>query len=799
MFEFLRANQLELMLVLACICGMLSFFVYITKAFSKKRRIILICLELTAMLLLISDRYSYIYRGNTSELGFWMVRICNFAVFFFSVFILFIFNAYVIDLCMNEGGLKQCPLRLKLCNIFIICAIILLIASQYTNFYYSFDAYNCYKREKGIYLSYLFPLIVVLLEISIIVQYFKRFRPLISCSLIIFAVLPLLATVIQIFVYGISFTNITCVGTAIAVYILGLLDLNETVEKSKQRDIEFLKEQQRISRAMFEQTATALANAIDAKDEYTHGHSIRVAEYSQKIAMLSGKSEEFCWQVYFAGLLHDVGKIGVPISIINKEGKLTDEEFAEIKKHPVIGKQILSSIVSSPYLSIGANYHHERYDGHGYPEHLKGDDIPEIARIIAVADAYDAMTSKRSYRDPIPQHKVREEIVKGMGYQFDPAFAKRMLHLIDSDTEYQLKEHTQVVNLSGKERFSCFEKDSDFSESLFVAPQITRFKIRCKVQEGFVPKDALFKMVVFDSLDGRAHFNDAQTVEMNYCEFARIDFDGKAEKKEARKVHANIIKNESAWNGKDWSDDYSEGIDFDGEVVKWNDHVLIKINCKYQTAIVTIALPDNSRFAYICLTGAHCIFSNLNIIHTDESIDENYIPRIAPEVSYIEGPEGDIPNIQVDGWRTTFSEAIPVDDGMEISFHTKSFPTARLIWHCPFVTLFYSDDKIPGGKNFKEYVCIRIDGENWEDNNYAENSIIINRGEEFTGWADWKEMNKKGFDCTVKFRRTGDRITVLTKNCGISIRSETIIKEMPPQIYAVLTGDQCVITNIRIK
>ena len=111
--------------------------------------------------------------------------------------------------------------------------------------------------------------------------------------------------------------------------------------------------------------------------------------------------------------MHDVGKIGIPLNIINKEGKLTDEEYEIIKKHPVIGVEILSGISEYPYLSIAAHYHHERYNGRGYPRGLKGEDIPEIARIVAVADAYDAMTSKRSYRESIPQSKVREEIIKG--------------------------------------------------------------------------------------------------------------------------------------------------------------------------------------------------------------------------------------------------------------------------------------------------------------------------------------------------------------------------------------------------
>lgn len=157
------------------------------------------------------------------------------------------------------------------------------------------------------------------------------------------------------------------------------------------------------------------------------------------IAQLAGLSEEDCDDIYLAGLRHDVGKIGISDVIINKKGKLTSEEFAMIKQHSVLGDAILEKIHMLPSLSTGARHHHERYDGTGYPDNLKGTDIPQIARIIAVADAYDAMTSTRSYRDILPQMKVREELVKGIGTQFDPEYAKIMIHLLDLDVEYRMR------------------------------------------------------------------------------------------------------------------------------------------------------------------------------------------------------------------------------------------------------------------------------------------------------------------------------------------------------------------------
>lgn len=184
----------------------------------------------------------------------------------------------------------------------------------------------------------------------------------------------------------------------------------------------------------------ALAQAIDAKDTYTNGHSERVADYSREIARRYGYNDEQLNEIYMMGLLHDVGKIGVPNTIINKPSRLTDDEFEVIKTHPVLGSKILGNIKEMPRLANGARWHHERYGGMGYPDSLKGTDIPEEARIIAVADAYDAMTSNRSYRDPLSQDTVRNEIEKGKGTQFDPVFAEIMLKMIDEDKDYRMRE-----------------------------------------------------------------------------------------------------------------------------------------------------------------------------------------------------------------------------------------------------------------------------------------------------------------------------------------------------------------------
>ena len=220
-------------------------------------------------------------------------------------------------------------------------------------------------------------------------------------------------------------------------------DLSSEVEKKTdqlQKQTAQLIEEHNKTERLTMQIVKALSGAIDAKDTYTNGHSTRVAQYSREIAARAGYDEKALEEIYMMGLLHDVGKIGVPDAIINKPSKLTADEYGEIQNHPVMGARILKNITELPKMATGARWHHERYDGGGYPDGLKGEDIPAEARIIAVADAYDAMTSRRSYREPLPQEKVRAEVERCRGTQFDPDFADIMLSMIDDDKDYKMRE-----------------------------------------------------------------------------------------------------------------------------------------------------------------------------------------------------------------------------------------------------------------------------------------------------------------------------------------------------------------------
>lgn len=162
-----------------------------------------------------------------------------------------------------------------------------------------------------------------------------------------------------------------------------------------------------------------LSSAIDAKDPYTAGHSERVARMAVRLAEQMRLPAATQGDLYLSGLLHDVGKIGVSDAVLRKPGPLTAEEFAEVKTHPAVGDRIVSQVKQLRHLCPGVRWHHERVDGKGYPDGLAGDAIPLIARVLAVADAVDAMTSSRPYRDPMPQAKVEDILRTGAGSQWE--------------------------------------------------------------------------------------------------------------------------------------------------------------------------------------------------------------------------------------------------------------------------------------------------------------------------------------------------------------------------------------------
>lgn len=621
--EILKQYQADIMLILIGICAIITVFVYLTNTMSQKRKIILMQMELSAMFLLIADRRAYIYRGDASTLGWWMVRISNFLVFFLTLAVIYSFNLYLIDLYTHEGKLETAPRRLKVVKHLALLGMALVVISQFTGFYYTFDEMNRYQRAPGFIVCYIIPLSILLLQMSVILQYYRNLSHSMRLSLLVFTAGSVVASVFQVFMYGISLNNMTIVAMTALLYVFALKDMTREVEHARNVEIESYKEAQKKEHALFEQTAEALAAAIDAKDKYTHGHSSRVAMYSTQIAR---------------------------------------------------------------ECSVG----------------------------FRITDA------------------------------------------------------------------------------------VTKIRLYSRADEGFDEAGSLPALILFDALDGRVHEDPSQNKELLYMEYGQIRFDGRTLCKAARRIETKVLDGEGNTGaaGKKSTAHYSA---YEIEAVRHRDHAMIRISDGKQTVQSVVAFPDSTRFAYLSLTGEHCTISSIHVDEDAGVVPEDYIPRIAEEISYIKGcPQGDIPNLQVDGWRTQATQGVPINDRMEIAFHTQSLPTARLIWHCPFVTIFTSKDGRVGGEGYREFLLLRLDGENWESDSHVENKVEINRTGAFGGWNNWKEKNREGLDCRVSIQREGNTVAMTTENMGISLSSVTMVKDEVDELYVALTGDQCALTNIRI-
>ena len=802
MFELLKAHQLNIMLGMSSVCFVVGLFALITKSLPKQRKLSIVDIEFSAAVLLFSDRLAYIYHGVPGTTGYWMVRISNFLVFFMTVSVVHALNLYLADLCRNEIGLEKIPIRLRIVEIITAFGWLMVIISQFAGLYYTFDENNEYQRGPLFLLCYAIPFLALFIQLSVVFQYVKRLSKYISIPMLLFTILPMVASIIQAFNYGISLTNMTIVGMGVVLYVFAIMEMNDKLEKANK---ERLDEAQSISRSVtrsFEQTVESFIKAVDQKNRFTSGHSKRVAEYSKKIAQALGMDEKQCFEVYYSAILHDVGKLGLPDSVWGKDGRISEGAEELFKKHAILGGKILSEIEELPFLKTAALYHHERYDGKGYPEGLQGEDIPLIARIVAVADAYDDMTSYKPSRQPLAQGKVRETLINASGRDFDPAIVDVMVNMIDHDIDYNLREHmeekveeSEKYDITKVSKLHFAEYKETASDGIKIGQNIIKLRFEAHPDPDFDASKAVPAFVIYDSFDRCVHRSDRSIKKFHYFEFGEVWMDGHTVCTSARDIKSEITPGEAHAD-----DTKTEWVAYEAEFVRVLDHINIKISAPVGNINVTLALPDSTRFAFFAITGEHLSLRKIELDETDVAVPNDYIERIAPEISYFARKDGDIPNVQVDAYREEYSQGMPVEDGMRLFFHTLSLPNANAVVHCSYILLYSSDDGEVGGNNYVEYICVRTDGDEATVNGKALNkNLSVHRSENFAGWDTWKEINKRGLEYKVEFERKKNRIAFSTQNAGISIDCTMEVPIGTDNVYVALTGNQVAISNIRVK
>ena len=324
--------------------------------------------------------------------------------------------------------------------------LITLIVNCFTGFYFNFN--NGKYTHGDAYLVVNLTAVLFVVE-SIVVFIIKRkmFNPRQMLAIIVFYASFFTSFGLQLFVFpDILLSDFGTVIGALMVFfsletpdyiklmatLRELNDLKASLEAQVEERTKEVDAERKSYKILTIETLSSLAELIDAKDHYTNGHSFRVAAYARSLAKNLGLEPQEVEKIYFAGLIHDVGKVGIDKSILNKPGKLTEEEYKIIQSHSPLGGNILKGIHQFKIFEQVARSHHERYDGKGYPDNLKGEEIPYPARIVAVCDTFDAMTSDRSYRKALSDEVAIKELIEVKGSQLDPTCVDKFVELYNS-------------------------------------------------------------------------------------------------------------------------------------------------------------------------------------------------------------------------------------------------------------------------------------------------------------------------------------------------------------------------------
>lgn len=356
------------------------------------------------------------------------------------------FFAYIYTYLKQRISIPE--LFMKIVFAMMTVQLILSVITPFTGALFTISPQCVYKRGPFFPVAQLISAVVIGMTLILYLYSRNHLKRKEKIYFLLYLIIPSSALYIQVMNYGVALLNASLTLTFLLVNLFVTSELDDRLRKAdirlEQARVAVLEDHQRNQKMLVEQTIMALSNTVEAKDIYTNGHSLRVAIYSKEIVRRMGWNAEEQQKVYYAGLLHDVGKIRVPDHIINKAGCLTKEEYAQIQIHSSAGYYILKEISAISDFAVAARWHHERYDGKGYPNGLAGENIPLIARIIGAADSYDAMTSDRCYRKRLTQEQVREEFRRGKGTQFDPKIADIVLEMMDADKDYLMREPDEV-------------------------------------------------------------------------------------------------------------------------------------------------------------------------------------------------------------------------------------------------------------------------------------------------------------------------------------------------------------------
>ncbi len=433
MFQISAINLINLIIVAAGIGVSVLCILHITVSASL-RKAVQHCFQILFLLLLlyiITHLSRQLMDGLPGDGVFLALHAFTFSEMLSAGFLTYMMSILVLTVAKSGRAVKLFSPALI---VLIAVHMALLLIGQFSGLIYSFDANNVYHRGPGYLLSNLCPLVMLLINMALLLRYRRNIARRVKIAFWTYMIAPIAAILIQSNFYGVQYIILASVAATVYMYFV---IIREQREQSDQQNTVISKLQNGL--------ILVLADLVESRDKCTGDHVRKTAEYARIIMEQLRRegvykdilTDEFIEDVEHSAPLHDVGKIQVPDAILNKPGKLTDEEFEEIKTHTTAGRDILTraidmvSVDSSGYLNEARNLaycHHEKWNGGGYPQGLAGEEIPLSARIMAVADVFDALVSKRSYKDRLPFEQAMEIIREGSGSHFDPKVAEAFLH-----------------------------------------------------------------------------------------------------------------------------------------------------------------------------------------------------------------------------------------------------------------------------------------------------------------------------------------------------------------------------------
>jgi hypothetical protein len=366
-----------------------------------------------------------------------------------------------------------------------------------------------------------------------------------------------------------------------------------------------------------------------------------------------------------------------------------------------------------------------------------------------------------------------------------------MVSLIDDDKDYKLRENVDDIDTRPEEYLIIEEYRSKVTKGILIENIVTKISFEWSLDTNSPTGFSAPSIIIFDAYDGRIHSDEKSIEAFGYLEFCEIWFNGHYNSTKAKNMEVNITQKSE--NNVDLFTASYEMV-----AAKYEDHVKIVISSAAEIIEVLIALPENSKYAYIGLTGEYCEINNITIEKTEEEFTARDFQRIAAANNYINRLEGDLPNLQIDRFRSASSEGVLITDGLNIEFHTMSLPSANFIWNCPYIVIFSADDGKVDGENYLEYALIKMNGEAESDSTISNNDVTVKKTKAFKNWDKWKEDNKNGMECHISFRILGDTVAMAAENMDFRINNSTTFLVRPDKLYFALTGDECAITDIRI-